>query len=132
MFKLTVTQLATNKTLVLKTSNFPTREEIIQLCGVAPTDLVLQELKVKKHFSGIHNHYELHEFKVPTVTELQQAWSDWTKSAMYQGQRFGQYVYNIYGYEIGNSYEIQNADKAYQHLFDSITTSLDYLLGANN
>lgn len=128
MFKLTVTQLESRKTLVLKTTNFPTREEIIQLCGVAPTDSAMLEFKTKKHFSGIFNFYEIEEFQTPTVKQLHQIWNDWIKVGVYEDQRFGQYVYNAFNYEVCNSYNIEDAQEAYNLIFNSITQSLDEVL----
>ena len=62
------------------------------------------------------------------MIQLQEAWVDWIKLYSYQGQRFGQYVYNLYKYELNNSYNIDNGTSAYQMLFESITQSLDEVM----
>lgn len=61
------------------------------------------------------------------VKQLQEAWSDYFKSNECEHLRFGQYVYNHYGFEINNSYNIVNASVAYQVLFEHLTNSLDSL-----
>ena len=61
----------------------------------------------------------------PTVKQLQQSWNDFLKVGIYQGQRFGQWFYNQYNYEVNNSCNIERPDEAYQVLFNSLTISLD-------
>ena len=63
--------------------------------------------------------------KTPTVKQLQQSWNDFLKVGIYQDQRFGQWFYNQYNYEVNNSYNIERPDEAYQVLFNSLTISLD-------
>ena len=63
--------------------------------------------------------------KTPTVKQLQQSWNDFLKVGIYQDQRFGQWFYNQYNYEVNNSYNIERPDVAYQVLFNSLTISLD-------
>lgn len=69
-----------------------------------------------------------HKFKnlnqTPTVKQLQECWKDWCKFGMYKDQRFGQWVYNEYTYEIQGSYEERDPHKAYQMLFHSLTESV--------
>ena len=61
----------------------------------------------------------------PTVKQLQQSWNDFLKVGIYQDQRFSQWFYNQYNYEVNNSYNIERPDEAYQILFNSLTISLD-------
>lgn len=63
--------------------------------------------------------------KTPTVKQLQQSWNDFLKVGIYEDQRFGQYFYNQYNYEVDNSYNIERPYEAYQLLFNSLTISLD-------
>lgn len=58
---------------------------------------------------------------------LQQAWKEYFSVALYQDNRirFGQYVFNEYNYETGNSYNEEHPVKAYDLLFNSLTNSLD-------
>lgn len=67
----------------------------------------------------------------PTIKQLNQAWGDFLKVGIYQDQRFGQWFFNYYDYEVGNSYNIENADEAYQCLYVSLVTTLDEVLGEN-
>ena len=59
------------------------------------------------------------------VKKLQQAWIDYHKTAFYEDLRFGQYVYNEYGYQVGTSYMQTNNEAAYQVIFNSLTQSLE-------
>lgn len=61
------------------------------------------------------------------VKMLQQAWKEYFSVALYQDNRirFGQYVFNEYNYEAGNSYNEADCNKAYEILFNSLTISLD-------
>ena len=61
----------------------------------------------------------------PTVKQVQQSWNDFLKVGIYQDQRFGQWFYNQYSYEVNNSYNIERPDEAYRVLFNSLTISLD-------
>ena len=63
--------------------------------------------------------------KTPTVEQLQESWNDFLKVGIYQDQRFGQWFYNQYEYEVDNSYNIERPYKAYEVLFNSLTLSLD-------
>lgn len=63
--------------------------------------------------------------KTPTVKQLQDSWNDFLKVGIYQDQRFGQWFYNQYQYEVGNSYNIERPYTAYKLLFNSLTISLD-------
>ena len=63
--------------------------------------------------------------KTPTVKQLQQSWNDFLKVGIYEDQRFGQWFYNQYSYEVGNSYNIEHPCEAYQVLFNSLTISLN-------
>ena len=63
--------------------------------------------------------------KTPTVEQLQESWNDFLKEGIYQDQRFGQWFYNQYEYEVDNSYNIERPYKAYEVLFNSLTISLD-------
>lgn len=62
------------------------------------------------------------------IKQLQQAWIDWQKTGMYEGLRFGQYVYNEYDYKTYMSDMQSNNEAAYQILFNSLTQSLEELL----
>ena len=63
--------------------------------------------------------------KTPTIEQLQESWNDFLKAGIYQDQRFGQWFYNQYEYEVDNSYNIERPYKAYEVLFNSLTLSLD-------
>lgn len=62
------------------------------------------------------------------IKQLQQAWIDYHKTAFYEGLRFGQYIFNEHGYEVGNSYTIGYPSEAYNLLFEALTNSLDELI----
>lgn len=61
------------------------------------------------------------------VKMLQQAYKEYFSVALYRDKdiRFGQYVFNEYNYEAGNSYNEVDCYKAYVLLFSSLTLSLD-------
>jgi len=59
-----------------------------------------------------------------TVKKLQQDWVDFHKTGIYEGQRFGQYVFNERGYQVGDSYNIEDASLAYNIIFHSLTMSV--------
>lgn len=59
--------------------------------------------------------------KTPTVEQLQDSWNDFLKEGIYQDQRFGQWFYNQYQYEVSNSYNIERPYEAYELLFNSLT-----------
>lgn len=63
--------------------------------------------------------------KTPTVEQLQESWNDFLKEGIYQDQRFGQWFYNQYEYEVDNSYNIERPYRAYEVLLKSLTLSLD-------
>lgn len=105
--------------------NLPSIQEVEQISGSSISQNAHHHLKHRGWVNVDRGHYTLLEFKIPTVAQLQEAWKDWNNVFSYQGQRFGQYVYNVYSYEVGNSYNETNASKAYQILFESITESLD-------
>lgn len=121
MFKLNICKLATNEIIILDSVEFPTSDQIMNACGVHPTEGGLVKLKQNGYFSGIHNHYTIKEFTIPTVTQLQALFVNYFKVAVYQGLRFGQYVYNNFTYEVGNSYNETDNDLAYKMLLESIT-----------
>lgn len=43
----------------------------------------------------------------PSIKELNESWDSFLKVGIYQDQRFGQWFYNQYEYEVGNSYNIE-------------------------
>lgn len=59
----------------------------------------------------------------PTVEQLQQSWDEYLKVGIYQDQRFGQWFYNQYDYEVGNSYNIERPYQAYEVLYESLSDS---------
>ena len=63
--------------------------------------------------------------KTPTVEQLQESWNDFLKEGIYQDQRFGQWFYNQYEYEVDNSYNIERPYKAYEVLLESLTDNAD-------
>ena len=63
--------------------------------------------------------------KTPTVQQLQDSWKDFLEVGIYQDQRFSQWFYNQYDFEIGNSYHIERPYEAYELLFNSLTISTD-------
>lgn len=65
----------------------------------------------------------------PTIKQLDDCWNDFLKVAIYQDQRFGQYFYNEYDFEVGNSYNIERPFQAYQVLYEALVTTLDDVLG---
>lgn len=56
-----------------------------------------------------------------TIKELMQDWNDYHKTGIYEGQRFGQYVFNVRGYEYNGSYNIENADVAFSTIYESLS-----------
>lgn len=67
--------------------------------------------------------------KPPTIEQLNSAWEDFLKVGIYQDQRFGQWFYNEYEYEVGTSYWIERPYQAYQLLCSSLVTTSDNVLG---
>lgn len=68
-----------------------------------------------------------------TIKQLQEAYSDYFKLDLHnQGERFGQYVFNTYNYEVGNSYNIKSVTEAYNVLYKSLVTTLDEILDEEN
>ena len=63
--------------------------------------------------------------KTPTVEQLQESWNDFLKEGIYQDQRFGQWFYNQYEYEVDNSYNIERPYRAYEVLFKALTDAED-------
>lgn len=63
--------------------------------------------------------------KTPTVEQLQESWNDFLKEGIYQDQRFGQWFYNQYEYEVDNSYNIERPYKAYEMLFKALTEGVN-------
>lgn len=108
--------------------NFPSIQEVEQVSGIPMSQTFYNRLKNRGWVSGESGHYTVLEFQVPTVHQLQQIWNDWLKVGVYEDQRFGQYVYNKFNYEVGNSYNIEDAQEAYNLIFNSITQSLDEVL----
>lgn len=62
------------------------------------------------------------------IHQLNEAYQDYFKLGC-EHQRFGQYVFNQYNYEAGNSYNEANAEIAYKILFNSLTQTSDEVLG---
>ena len=108
--------------------NFPSIQEVEQISGIPMSQTFYNRLKNRGWVSGESGHYTVLEFQVPTIHQLQQTWNDWLKVGVYEDQRFGQYVYNKFNYEVGNSYNIEDAQEAYNLIFNSITQSLDEVL----
>ena len=108
--------------------NFPSINEVEQVSGVPISHIFYNRLKDRTWVYGESGNYNILEFTIPTVHQLQQIWNDWLKVGVYEDQRFGQYVYNAFNYEVGNSYNIEDAQEAYNLLFNSITKSLDEVL----
>ena len=61
--------------------------------------------------------------KKPTVEQLQQSWEEYLKVGIYTYQRFGQWFYNQYDYEVGNSYHIERPYQAYEVLYESLSSN---------
>ena len=61
----------------------------------------------------------------PTIEQLNESWDSFLEEGIYIDQRFGQWHYNLYKHEVGNSYNIERPYKAYQVLFDDIVNSGD-------
>lgn len=58
---------------------------------------------------------------VMNATTLIREYADWGwANRNKQDQRFGQYIFNKYGYEFGNSYNIEDKEDAYQLLLGSL------------
>lgn len=127
MFKLTYEHLG--QTLRSATfENFPSIQEVEQVSGVPLSQNFYNRLKERTWVVGESGNYSIIEFTIPTVKQLQQIWGDWMKVGVYEDQRFGQYVYNAFNYEVCNSYNIEDAQEAYNLIFNSITQSLDEVL----
>ena len=62
------------------------------------------------------------------IKQLQQAWVDFHKTAVYEGVRFGQYVDNEYNYKFENSYFIEYNSLVYGLLFNSLTNNLNEVM----
>ena len=56
----------------------------------------------------------------PTIEQLDECWEDWLKVSVYEDQRFGQYFYNRYQWEVDNSYTVERPRKAYEMLWQSL------------
>ena len=56
----------------------------------------------------------------PTIEQLGECWEDWLKVGVYEDQRFGQYFYNRYQWEVDNSYNVERPRKAYEMLWQSL------------
>lgn len=63
--------------------------------------------------------------KTPTVEQLQESWNDFLKEGIYQDQRFGQWFYNQFEYEVDNSYNIERPYRAYEVLFKALSYASD-------
>ena len=63
--------------------------------------------------------------KTPTIEQLQESWNDFLKEGIYQDQRFGQWFYNQYEYEVDNSYNIERPYKAYEVLFKALNVNAE-------
>lgn len=111
--------------------NLPSIEEIHHETGYLLDSTIYEKLTTNGHVGIIVGFFELTNFKIPTVAQLQEAWKDWVKVFSYGDIRFGQYVFNTYGYEVGNSYNEVSACKAYRIIFESITESLDEVVGGS-
>ena len=55
--------------------------------------------------------------------KLNESWESFLKEGIYIDQRYGQWHYNLYKHEVGNSYNIERPYKAYQVLYDDIVNS---------
>lgn len=127
MFKLTYEHLGQTVRSFTFT-NFPSIQEVEQVSGLPLSQNFYNRLKHRGWVNGESGHYAVMKIQIPTVKQLQQIWGDWMKVGVYEDQRFGQYVYNTFNYEVGNSYNIEDAQEAYDLLFNSITQSLDEVL----
>ena len=61
----------------------------------------------------------------PTIEQLNESWDSFLKEGIYLDQRFGQWYYNLYKHEVGNSYNIERPYTAYQVLYDDIISGDD-------
>ena len=59
----------------------------------------------------------------PTLDQLNESWYIFLKEGIYLDQRFGQWCYNLYKHEVGNSYNIEHTYTAYQVLYDDIVNN---------
>lgn len=59
----------------------------------------------------------------PTIEQLNESWESFLKEGIYIDQRYGQWHYNLYKHEVGNSYNIERPYKAYQVLYDDIVNN---------
>mgnify|MGYP000046986739 FL=1 len=58
-----------------------------------------------------------------TIETLDKAWIDYhtdKTDGIFQDQRFGQYFFNRYDLEVGNSFYIEDNDLVYELLFNHI------------
>lgn len=124
MYKL-VYETFGQKTKSFDFENLPSIEEIHHKTGCLLDSNVYEKLTTNGYVGIIVGFFELTNFKIPTVAQLQEAWKDWVKVFSCGSIRFGQYIFNTYGYEVGNSYNEVSACKAYRIIFESITESLD-------
>ena len=76
--------------------------------------------------NGMDGTYKLN--KIPTIKQLNDSWESFLKLGIYEDQRFGQWFYNDYEFEVGNSYNIERPYLAYQVLYAALVTTLDDVL----
>jgi len=129
MFKLSYTNITGKHTWVFNQE--PTIKDIRLKTGCLLDSTTYENLKTNGYVGNIFGFFEIAEFKIPKVAQLQEAWKDWNNVFSYEGIRFGQYVCNVYNYEVGNSYNETNASKAYHMLFNGITESLDDIFNSS-
>lgn len=124
MYKLTFNELGKHKEATF--NKLPTLLEIQRSLDVGISSESYETLIEQGWIVTMFARYELN--KVPSIDELNEAWKDFLSVAIYEDQRFGQYFYNEYKFEVENSYNIERPYLAYQVLYAALVTTLDDVL----
>ena len=101
----------------------PTIKEVEDFTGNLISFGLYDSIINNKIAHGMSGTYSL--VKLPTIEQLNESWNSFLKEGIYLDQRYGQWHYNLYKHEVGNSYNIERPYKAYQVLYDDIVNSGD-------
>ena len=104
-----------------KFTTTPTIKEVEDFTGNLISFGLYDSIITNKIAYGMSGTYSL--VKLPTIEQLNESWDSFLKDGIYTDQRFGQWYYNLYKHEVGNSYNIERPYKAYQVLYDDIVNS---------
>ena len=106
-----------------KFTTIPTIKEVEDFTGNLISFGLYDSIITNKIAHGMSGTYSL--VKLPTIEQLNESWDSFLKEGIYIDQRYGQWHYNLYKHEVGNSYNIERPYKAYQVLYDDIVNSDD-------